>query len=86
MKTSFWTSIIGMIFGIIIKWQQGKIEQADDNFTKKILTDIKESIDAGNNADLSKEITNLVDAMNNFVTASNSSRADMKDLSENMKR
>ena len=86
MKTAFWTSIIGMIFGIIIKWQQGKIEQADDNFTKKILTDIKESIDAGNNVDLSKEITNLVGAMNNFVTASNSSRADMKDLSENMKR
>ncbi len=84
MNTAFITSIIGMFFGIVIKYQQGKIEQADDNFTKKILSEIKASIDAGNNADLQKEIANLVDAMNNFIAASNSSRADMQKLSSSM--
>lgn len=96
MKTAFGTSIIGMIFGIYIKYKQSEVEQKDDITLKKILhenigniskelNDIKNSIEANSNATLQREIRNLVTAMNNFIQASNSSREDMKEFSESIK-
>ena len=95
MKTAFVTSIIGMIFGIYIKWKQSEVEQKDDITLKEILhenigniskklNDIKNSIDANSNNTLQREINNLITAMKNFIQASNSSREDMKALSDSM--
>ena len=37
MKTAFWTSIVGMLFGIIIKFFQSGVEQNEDAFIRKNL-------------------------------------------------
>ena len=37
MKTAFWTSIAGMLFGIIIKFFQSGVEQNEDAFIRKNL-------------------------------------------------
>ena len=37
MKTAFWTSIAGMLFGIVIKFFQSGVEQNEDAFIRKNL-------------------------------------------------
>lgn len=51
MKTAFGTSIIGMIFGIYIKYKQSEVEQKDDITLKKILHE--------NIGNISKELNDI---------------------------
>ena len=59
MKTAFWTSIVGMIFGIIIKLMQSGAEQKEDEFIRKNLS----AIDLTNNA-VRNNTTTLLSALN----------------------
>ena len=93
MKTAFITSIIGMGFGIFIKWKQsGAAKANDDSIDKNVraiisgLGEIKTSVDASSNAALQQELAGLVAAMKSFVQASVNSRDDMKNLSESMRQ
>ncbi len=84
MKTAFYTSIIGMGFGIGIKiWIQPSIERSENNFVKGTLEKILSAIEAGNaandNSNLQRELGRLVTAMETFAP-------DMKNLSAAMNK
>lgn len=90
MKTAFYTSIIGMIFGIGIKLRQSGAEKKSEEQTTKIVLDslaeIEKSIKANSTAALQQELSNLVAAMNFFVKTSADSRADMQNVSAAMQQ
>ncbi|MBO4400645.1 MAG: hypothetical protein J5809_02235 [Selenomonadaceae bacterium] len=93
MKTAFITSIVGMIFGIFIKWKQSGVEKAnDDSIDKNVraiiagLGEIKSSIDANSTAAFQQELGGFVAAMKSFVQASADSRTDMQNLSDSIQR
>ena len=76
MKLAFVTSIIGMIFGLVIKFLQRNITPAEDNINallKKILAEIK----ADSNATFQQELRELVKAIGIFAPY-------IKNLSESM--
>lgn len=81
MRFSFWTSIIGMGFGLAIKIFQRKIDHADSDSVKGTLEKILSAIEAGNaandNSNLQRELGRLVTAMETFAP-------DMKNLSAAM--
>ena len=70
MKTAFFTSIIGMFFGVAIKILQSKVEQSDDEFIKKNLAAMDlTNLAVRNNTDtisrLLQDIKAGLDASNN---------------------
>ena len=64
MKTAFWTSIVGMIFGIGIKIMQSGAEQKEDEFIRKNLS----AMDLTNNA-VRNNTTTLLAALNEIKTS-----------------
>ena len=91
MKTAFWTSIIGMLFGIIIKFIQSGVEQKStrkfEGSLDKIvsrLESMERAILTTNNATLQNELGGLVTAMKDFVRSSSESRGDMKNLADSV--
>lgn len=64
MKTAFWTSIVGMIFGVGIKLMQSGAEQKEDEFIRKNLS----AMDLTNNA-VRNNTTTLLKALNEIKTS-----------------
>ena len=81
MKTAFYTSVVGMGFGLVIKISQRKIDHVDSDSVKstleKILAAIETGNDANDNSSLQRELGRLVTAMETFAP-------DMKNLSAAM--
>ena len=78
MKTAFWTSIVGMIVGIIIKAFQSGVEQNEDAFIRKNLA----AMDLTNNAVRANTET-LSEALNKIQSTlnANSTSALQRELS-----
>ena len=66
MKLAFWTSIIGMIFGLIIKFLQRKVTPPEDVISET-LKEILSAIKANENSELQRELRGLTEAMETFV-------------------
>ena len=79
MKTAFWTSIAGMIFGIIIKFFQSGVEQNEDAFIKKNIS----TMELTNNA-VQRNTDTLSTALNEIKTilVANSNTALQLELSK----
>ena len=71
MKTAFWTSIAGMLFGIIIKFFQSGVEQNEDAFIRKNLAamDLTNTAVRDNTETLSTALNQIKSTLNANSTA-----------------
>lgn len=63
MKTAFYTSIIGMIFGLVIKFVQSGIERAHETDAVDTLKQILSTLQASDTSELQRELVELVPAI-----------------------
>lgn len=71
MKTAFWTSIAGMLFGIVIKFFQSGVEQNEDAFIRKNLAamDLTNTAVRENTETLSTALNQIKSTLNANSTA-----------------